>query len=195
MTRIAFLRHGPTAWNRAGRIQGRSDIPLDIAARAEMESFALPEAWQTAGLWSSPLGRAVDTARALTGRAPRTSGDLIEMHWGSFEGQRGADLIADPGSGYRHLEDWGWDFCPPEGETPRAVAERVLTWARRQDQQTIAVTHIGVMRAALACAHGWDFRGAAPFQIKRRRLYVIEVTPDSVTPLGVVRLVDRGPRP
>ena len=34
LPRLALLRHGPTAWNRAGRIQGRSDVALDAAQAA-----------------------------------------------------------------------------------------------------------------------------------------------------------------
>ena len=60
MIRLALLRHGHTAWNRAGQIQGRSDIALDDAARAELSSFALPTPWDQADLWSSPLSRAVE---------------------------------------------------------------------------------------------------------------------------------------
>ena len=39
MTRLALLRHGHTDWNRAGRIQGRSDIALDDEARAELSAL------------------------------------------------------------------------------------------------------------------------------------------------------------
>ena len=39
MTRLALVRHGHTEWNRAGRIQGRSDIPLDTDARAELSGY------------------------------------------------------------------------------------------------------------------------------------------------------------
>ncbi|MCY4190429.1 MAG: histidine phosphatase family protein, partial [Rhodospirillaceae bacterium] len=31
---ILFLRHGPTAWNAEGRVQGQTDIPLSDAGRA-----------------------------------------------------------------------------------------------------------------------------------------------------------------
>ena len=49
MIRLALLRHGHTAWNRAGRIQGRSDIPLDAQAREDLSGYALP-----AGFGTSP---------------------------------------------------------------------------------------------------------------------------------------------
>ena len=67
MSRLALLRHGHTHWNRAGRIQGRSDIPLDDDARAELTGYELPAPWNKAALWSSPLQRASETARLVAG--------------------------------------------------------------------------------------------------------------------------------
>lgn len=121
MTRLALMRHGHTDWNRAGRIQGRSDIPLDQQARTELSDYALPPAWTEAVLWASPLQRAAETARLVAMRDPKTSAALTEMNWGDWEGLRGQDLILDPNSGYRHIEDWGWDYRPPNGESrPRS---------------------------------------------------------------------------
>ena len=42
MTRLALMRHGHTSWNRAHRIQGRSDIPLDDEARDSLSALQLP---------------------------------------------------------------------------------------------------------------------------------------------------------
>jgi broad specificity phosphatase PhoE len=39
------------------------------------------------------------------------------------------------------------------------------------------VCHIGVMRVLLAHAMGWDFKGAPPFQVKRNRLYLLQIDP------------------
>ena len=89
MTRLALLRHGHTPWNRAGRIQGRSDIALDAQARADLAALSLPAPWDRAALWSSPLARAFDTARLVAGRDPQTDPALTEMNWGAWEGQHG----------------------------------------------------------------------------------------------------------
>lgn len=175
MTTLALLRHGHTAWNRAGRIQGRSDIPLDDEARAQLATLALPDTWANARLVSSPLRRAAETAELVAGRTPELASSLLEMNWGDWEGKRGADLIAIPDSGYRDIEDWGWSYCPPNGESPLQVWQRLEPWVASLSQDTIAVCHIGVMRVLLAKAHGWDFSGAAPFRIKRNRLYLIEI--------------------
>lgn len=177
MIRLALLRHGHTDWNRAGRIQGRTDIPLDDDARAQLRGLHLPPPWEQAALWSSPLARAVQTAELVTGQSPRTHPALIEMDWGQWESQHGKALIADPESGYKHIEDWGWEYTPPEGEAPSSLRARLIPWADALTTDSVAVCHIGVMRVLMAHATGWDFTGPAPFQIKRNRLYVIEITP------------------
>lgn len=192
MIRLALLRHGHTPWNRAGRIQGRSDIALDDSARAELAAQALPTPWDSAALISSPLSRAVETAQLVAGRAPRQEHALTEMNWGNWEGQQGAELITQPGSGYKHIEDWGWDFRPPQGESVAELRDRVLPWARALTQDTVAVCHIGIMRVLLAQAHGWAFSGDAPFRIKRNRLFILEIDGDHLTPLPEpVRLIPR----
>lgn len=175
MIRLALLRHGHTQWNREGRIQGRTDIPLDAEAVTQLAALRLPQPWDEADLWSSPLSRAVQTAALIAGRPPRTSDALIEMDWGDWEGDYGKKLFADKGSGYRHIEDWSWNHTPPNGESPVAVRKRVVPWASSLKKDSVAVCHIGVMRVLLAHATGWDFLGPAPFVVKRNRLFVIEI--------------------
>ncbi|WP_120634372.1 histidine phosphatase family protein [Ruegeria sp. EL01] len=190
MTRLALLRHGHTDWNRAGRIQGRSDIPLDQTARDDLSGYDLPDHWKAADIWSSPLQRASETARLVTGQPPRMSDALIEMNWGDWEGLRGVDLIADADSGYKHIEDWGWDYRPPNGESPAEVWVRLSPWVSGLRSDTIAVCHIGIMRVILAKAWGWGFNGPAPFKIKRNRFYIVDLA-DMSPDADPVRLINR----
>ncbi|WP_195819805.1 histidine phosphatase family protein [Roseobacter sp. MH60115] len=175
MIRLALLRHGRTPWNRAGRIQGRTDVALDAEAEADLAARALPAPWASAALWSSPLIRARRTAELVAGRAPRTDPALTEMDWGDWEGLKGIDLRADPASGYRDIEDWGWEYRPPGGESPADLRARLQPWVDGLQQDSLAVCHIGIMRVLMAQATGWDFDGPAPFQIKRSRLYVLTI--------------------
>ncbi len=180
MIRLALLRHGHTSWNRAGRIQGRSDIPLDDDARAGLTAYRLPSPWEQAALWSSPLSRAAETARIVAGRDPQIAPELTEMNWGDWEGLRGVDLLAQPGSGFRHIEDWGWEYRAPGGESPAELDARLRPWLAQLCDDTIAVCHMGVMRVLLARAHGWNFDGPAPFRIKRNRLFVVTIDGDAL---------------
>lgn len=190
MISLALLRHGHTDWNRAGRIQGRSDIPLDGDARADLGRRALPAPWDAAALVASPLSRAQETAELVGKSAPSTEAALIEMNWGDWEGLRGIDLKADPNSGFRDIEHWGWDYRPPGGETPAEVWARIAPWIARLDRDSIAVCHIGIMRMILARAYGWDFNGPAPFRIKRNRLFVVEIDGDTLRPVtDPIRLI------
>jgi broad specificity phosphatase PhoE len=187
--RVAFLRHGPTRWNLDGRIQGRTDIPLTLGAREKLSRMELPAPWCDAALVASPLRRARDTAALIGKREAAVCGTLVEMDWGVWEGQKGRDLLSDRTCDYRDIEEWGWNFRPPDGESPADIRARLVPWLDRVSGITLAVTHIGVMRVALALAWGWDFSGPCPFSIKRDRLYVIRRTSEGWRPEGdAVRL-------
>lgn len=85
-----FLRHGETDWNREGRYQGRSDIPLNAAGIAQAHAAA--QRLAAAGIdrvVASPLIRAHRTAEIVAGQRAlpiHTEGGLVERHFGSFEG-------------------------------------------------------------------------------------------------------------
>ena len=179
MIRLALLRHGHTAWNRAGQIQGRTDIPLDPEACEHLAQLCLPPPWDQAALVSSPLERAVKTGHLVADRIPVTQAALTEMDWGAWEGQRGVHLLEQPDAGYRHIETWGWNYRPPGGESPDEVLKRLEPWVLTLSGDTVAVCHIGIMRVLLARATGWNFEGPAPFRIKRDRLFLIEVDGDN----------------
>ncbi|WP_415919744.1 histidine phosphatase family protein [Tateyamaria sp. SN6-1] len=191
MIRLGLLRHGHTAWNRAGRIQGRTDIPLDDAARAQLGALRLPDGWAQADVVSSPLSRAVETGHLVTGTTPTHVDALTEMDWGQWEGAHGRDLAADPKSGFRHIEDWGWTYRPPAGESPADLRARLLPWVATLRRDTVAICHIGIMRVLMAHATGWAFSGPAPFQIKRNRLFVLHIDGDGWA-LGPIERLQEG---
>jgi probable phosphoglycerate mutase len=187
---LALIRHFPTAWNAAGRIQGRADIPLadpEPCSGAALERDLVERDW-----YVSPLGRARATAALLGVAAPAIDPRLIEMDWGAYEGQKLADLRRRLGASLAENEARGLDFRPQGGETPREVAVRLDAFLHdiaRNRRPAAAVTHKGVIRAALALATGWDMRGKAPVKLAWDRAHFFTVAPG-----GGLRL-DRPNRP
>lgn len=171
---IAFVRHASTSWNLDGRMQGRRDILLAPAGRAEALRWRLAFDPDAPIEWiSSPLARAVETATLLGGRAPRTEPALIEMDWGAWEGRGLDELRACYGDAFIANERRGLDFRPPGGESPRDVVARLRRWLAALDARTpiVAVTHNGVLRALLAIASGWDMTGKPPVRLKPATLH------------------------
>ena len=65
-TRIIFVRHGETIWNREGRCQGSSDIPLSEIGHEQATTLAAALARESVvAVYSSDLVRARQTADAV----------------------------------------------------------------------------------------------------------------------------------
>ncbi|HEU5176454.1 MAG TPA: histidine phosphatase family protein [Burkholderiales bacterium] len=176
MTLLALLRHGETAWSAAGRIQGRTDIPLLPGS-----SINLAKACAGMRVVTSPLQRCVQTAALLGApdavREPR----IIEMHWGEWEGESFSALRERLGEAMRENEARGLDFRPANGESPREVVSRIRPWLSdiaRDRQPTLAVTHRGVIRAILAAAFDWDMRGKPPAKLDWSAVHLFRLDQD-----------------
>ncbi|HLS49960.1 MAG TPA: histidine phosphatase family protein [Actinomycetaceae bacterium] len=87
---IVLWRHGRTALNAAGRLQGQSDIDLDDVGRAQAQAAAAAlAALVPTKIVSSDLRRARDTASALaeiTGVRVEDDPRLRERNFGLWEG-------------------------------------------------------------------------------------------------------------
>lgn len=143
-TRISLVRHGVTDWNYAGRVQGRSDIPLAPEGERQAEAVAerlARESWDA--IYSSPLKRAYHTALAISRRIEHsqviTDARLVERNMGEAEGMPDVDLPALwPGV--------SWDGIPG--------MEPVDTLAARAHDalEEIAIRHLG--GRVVCVAHG-----------------------------------------
>ena len=167
MTLLALLRHGPTAWTREHRLQGRGDLPLDAAGRATVRGWHLPPDLREIRWLTSPLARCTETA-ALLGLKAEIEPRLIEMHWGRWEGRTLAALRAEAGQEMAAREAGGLDLQPPGGESPRALQRRLvplLAGIAAAGEPTGCVTHKGVIRAILALATGWRMTEPEPAKL------------------------------
>lgn len=178
MTLLALLRHGETQWSHDQRIQGRTDVALNAAGRAALAERRLPEAFLALRGVTSPLVRCVETAQLLGIENAVRELRLAEMSWGAWEGRQLGALRAELGDVMAANEALGFDFRPPQGESPREVLVRVSSWladVATQAAPTLAVCHRGVIRVVFAAALGWDMRGKPPSKLNWNALHVFRL--------------------
>lgn len=181
---VALLRHGRTEWNDIGRLQGRADVPLSAAGRAQVARWRLPAEIAGARVVASPLARAVETASLLAGADPAIDDDLVELDWGLWEGETFASLRERHAQAFAAAEARGLDFRPPQGESMREVQQRLLRWLARSAAETgpvVAVTHKGVLNALVAHLTGWNTIGAPPVKLRPDSVHLLDVAANGRT--------------
>jgi len=151
---IYLVRHGQTAFNRDGRLQGHLDsdlteLGLTQARRAGATLRRLvSEAGDTGGwrLVSSPLGRARATAdeiaAALGDVTVEADPRLIEVSFGAWDGRLRSELQAQyPGT----FGASGFKFNAPASEPYDQVVARLSAWLADLEpegaRRVIAVSH------------------------------------------------------
>ncbi len=150
---LILVRHGRTALNAGGRLQGRSAEPLDAVGEDQARAAAALVG-PVDELISSPLRRARQTADAF-GRPYVVDDRWIELDYGVLEG---LELTAAPAALWK---SWRADssFVPEGGESldtmDRRVREACVELAERAADRVIAVvSHVSPIKAAVAWALG-----------------------------------------
>lgn len=197
---ILLVRHGETTWNREGRYQGRTDIPLSDTGLAQVQRLGerLRGAPITAAV-ASPLSRARATAEAvLAGRTLTLALDagLLEISHGGWEGKLASEVERD------HAEMFGvWRTAPgrdapagPEAETLGDVEARAWPVLERlcarlgPDDTGLIAAHDAVNRVLLCRILGLPLQQVWKFRQAPATLNVLSGR--SITELQVVRLND-----
>ncbi len=146
MRRLLFVRHAPTAATRAAAFP--ADEPVD--ERGLAAAALLPERGDAL---CSPALRCRQTAAAM-GLAPvAVERALAECDFGAWAGRSLADTDEEEAAA------WMVDpqACPHGGESLAAFAARVAGWLdgqARLDGRAVAITHGGVVKAAVVHALG-----------------------------------------
>lgn len=147
MTTICFIRHGVTAWNKEGRAQGSTDVPLDEEGIAMAERVAerlVTEEWDV--IYTSPLIRAKFTAEIIASKQPHLQ--LIED---TRLGEIGGGLIEGTTEEER-IEKWGvnWRNLDMGFEHPDAIIARGEAFIKEVKQaypekRVLVVSHGGLI--------------------------------------------------
>lgn len=183
MTRLYLIRHAQ-ALNAEGMWVGLMDLPLSGAGRRQTERLVgalRPVSLQA--VYSSPLVRAVDTARPVAdahGVEVTTIRDLREMTMGAWEGLTGEEVHERFGP---VLQDWWND--PERARIPGAealpgVRDRVMAAvsdivSRHPDTSVAVVAHGIVNRVAILTLIGAPFTSIWRIKQDNACINVIEV--------------------
>ena len=164
---VLLARHGETAWNAAGRVQGQADAPLNAEGRRQARALAVAVARGALGpaavsaSASSDLERASETCCALEAslglpRGPRVP-ELRERHLGPLQGLTWAEARATEPEAFAAAQGEGDARIPGGGESFGDVKARLKAAvealvAARPGERILLCTHGGVIMAAYALA-------------------------------------------
>jgi broad specificity phosphatase PhoE len=193
--RVILVRHGETDSNKAGLALGRDDVELNETGRWQAQRLA--EALQgqpIAAVYSSPLRRALDTARAIAERHHLTvevDDGLIEMDIGEMDGLTfqqvrerypqflqiwlGGRAAYEPMPGGERLVD-------VQGRAWQALERICGNW----DQETVAVvTHNFVLLTILCRVLGLELADFRRLRHSLAAVSVLQVQDGQMTVLGL----------
>jgi probable phosphoglycerate mutase len=151
---VLCVRHGLSTWNQLRRWQGQADPPLSDEGRrgAATLADALGATFgdRPAGVWSSDLQRAAETAAILAARLDAgpvvVDGRLRETDVGPWEGLTAVE-IEDSWPGFLAAGARPPGFEPEDELIARVVAALEDVAADADGRLPIVVSHAGVLRA------------------------------------------------
>lgn len=151
--KLYIVRHGETDWNKKRKLQGQVDIPLNEFGKHLAVETGKGLAGIPFGLCiSSPLGRALETARLiLSGRDVPITTDkrIMEMSFGAWEGEccskEGWSL---PDEFHKFFDDPGHYKAPEGGEDFDMIKKRIAEFLSElyqredlKDKNILITTH------------------------------------------------------
>ena len=181
--KLCIVRHGETAWNAEGRVQGQLDIPLSPTGHAQARALAQVLAQERFDVvYSSDLTRVRQTAEPLLQllrKKVHLDERLRERHYGIFQGVTYSEVRE------RFVDDWlrfknkdpDYDF--QTGESLRTFEQRCLSLFRElleeeKGKDVLVFSHGGVLEILYRHATGRGLSTPRDFEIPNAALNRLE---------------------
>lgn len=151
ITTIGLIRHGSTAWNKEGRVQGHTDNSLDAKGLQQAALLAerlSSEKWDY--IYSSDLLRARQTAAVIADRLGLEIAGYVqgirEMNAGLIEGTTEQERVARWGSQWKTL-DLGLEETEASEIRGSMAIEEIVD--KHPGQAILVVSHGAILRNTL----------------------------------------------
>lgn len=187
--RFIFVRHGETEWNVTGRYQGQTDVPLSEKGRAQAEVLGKRFAdIHVDEVYSSPLKRAYDTARAIAepkGLPIHKVDGIKELNFGEWDGLTKEQLTEQFGEAFvkYRIEPFHYPMAG-EGTLNRAklrvgaALEDIKEEFRHTDKTIVVVAHGGILKLAIFYLLDISSRLYRCIELDNTSLTIIDVEED-----------------
>lgn len=178
---LVLIRHGRTEWNATRRFVGRTDVPLDGVGTEQAHQLATLLPGPLDAAYSSPLQRALDTARAIVDDLVVID-DLAELDQGALEGLDASDAFARFPEFFASWAEDPEHAHVPGGETLGALRDRSLRAldgiaARHSPGQVIGVfTHQMVIASTTCAVDGRSLRDWRRYRVGNTGLSAVAWT-------------------
>ena len=149
--RLVLLRHGRTEANERHLYCGRSDPSLSAMGRVALMALRMKRSIDVAGLVriTSGMRRTDETLKILFDCAPdRVEPGLREIDFGEFE-MLDYERLKDVQAYREVINDKTGELSAPGGESANAFQARVIAAAERLTEDSLIVTHGGVIAALM----------------------------------------------
>jgi probable phosphoglycerate mutase len=185
-TRLCLVRHGETAWNAEGRVQGQLDIPLNDTGFAQARALARALSKDSFdAIYSSDLGRVRQTAQPVAevlNKKVILDERLRERHYGVFQGMTYAEAKERIPAGYARFKDKDPSYDFQTGESLVQFQERVLVFTKALSEQyksksMLVFTHGGVLEMIYRHATGRGLSTPRDFEIPNAAINRLEISP------------------
>ena len=180
---LLLARHGSVANAPVKRYYGSTDLPLDAAGKRQARALAeLLRARRPARCFSSPLGRALETAQTVATHLSlnvETMPELREVDFGQWEGRTFAEIQKSDPENVARWAAFAPDFEFPGGESIHDFLERTARAAELlaavPGEEVAAFTHGGVIRAVICHVLGLPPRHYLAFDVKPASVTVLKL--------------------
>ncbi len=190
--RLVLVRHGETEWNRQRRVQGLSNLALNETGKKQAEALARALSKEKVdAIYSSPLRRAQETARAIS-RFHRVDVEILdglkELDVGEVDGMTYEDMKVHHGEFFaRWMTDFTSVRLPGGGFIPElrdqcCTAIRDIVKNERQrdrdDRTVVVVTHFFPIMCIICDCMGLDLSHCRRLRVDLASISVLDFEAD-----------------